>query len=139
MSGSQPRQRRTPPPSGWLTHSLTESMSDGSCSVGLPALLGTYQGGWAVRRHELIDQAWAEIAPLLPATSRPSGQWAEHYRVLNSILWRLATEVPSRDLPERYGPGRPAISGSAVGQADGTLAAAACTAITLPGQLQVGL
>ena len=31
-----------------------------------------------VRRHELTDQAWAEIAPLLPATGRPGGQWAEH-------------------------------------------------------------
>jgi hypothetical protein len=28
-----------------------------------------------VRRHELTDQAWAEIAPLLPPTGRPGGQW----------------------------------------------------------------
>jgi len=52
-----------------------------------------------VRRHELTDQAWAEIAPLLPSTGRPGGQWAEHRRVVNGILWKLATGVPWRDLP----------------------------------------
>ena len=57
-----------------------------------------------VRRHELTDQAWAEIAPLLPAGGRPGGQWADHRRVVNGILWKLATGVPWRDVPERYGP-----------------------------------
>jgi hypothetical protein len=61
-------------------------------------------GGRVVRRHELTDQAWAEIAPLLPPTGRPGGQWADHRRVVNGILWKLATGVPWRDLPERYGP-----------------------------------
>ena len=51
-------------------------------------------GGRVVRRHELTDQAWAEIAPLLPATGRPGGQWADHRRVVNGILWKLATGVP---------------------------------------------
>jgi hypothetical protein len=31
-------------------------------------------GGRVVRRHELTDQAWAEIAPLLAVTGRPGGQ-----------------------------------------------------------------
>lgn len=57
-----------------------------------------------VRRHELTDQAWATIRPLLPATNRPGGRWADHRRVINGILWKLATGVPWRDLPERYGP-----------------------------------
>jgi transposase len=57
-----------------------------------------------VRRHELTDQAWAEITPLLPAGGQPGGQWADHRRVVNGILWKLATGVPWRDLPERYGP-----------------------------------
>jgi transposase len=57
-----------------------------------------------VRRHELTDQAWAEIAPLLPGGGRPGGQWADHRRVVNGILWKLATGVPWRDLPERYRP-----------------------------------
>jgi transposase len=57
-----------------------------------------------VRRHELTDQAWAELEPLLPGNGRPGGQWADHRTVVNGILWKLATGVPWRDLPERYGP-----------------------------------
>jgi hypothetical protein len=34
-----------------------------------------------VRRHELTDQAWPGIVPLLPANSRPGGQWASHRRL----------------------------------------------------------
>ncbi len=54
-----------------------------------------------VRRHELTDQAWARIAPLLPANGRPGGQWVEHRRVVNGILWKLSTGgpgVPARPL-----------------------------------------
>jgi transposase len=58
-----------------------------------------------VRRHELTDAQWERLAPLLPpqrpATGRPAH---DHRTVLNGILWRLATGVPWRDLPERYGP-----------------------------------
>jgi transposase len=73
-----------------------------------------------VRRHELTDQAWAEIAPLLPATGRPGGQWADHRRVVNGILWKLATGVPWRDLPERYGPWQTCYERFRRWQADGT-------------------
>lgn len=58
-----------------------------------------------VRRDELTEQAWAQIAPLLPSNAgRPGGQWADHRRVLNGILWRLRTGAPWRDIPQRYGP-----------------------------------
>jgi transposase len=73
-----------------------------------------------VRRHELTDQAWAEIAPLLPANGRPGGQWANHRQVLNGILWKLATGVPWRDLPERYGPWQTCYERFRRWQADGT-------------------
>jgi transposase len=73
-----------------------------------------------VRRHELTDQAWAQIAPLLPATGRPGGQWADHRRVVNGILWKLATGVPWRDLPERYGPWQTCYERFRRWQADGT-------------------
>jgi transposase len=57
-----------------------------------------------VRRHELTDDQWERLAPLLPpqkpATGRPN---RDHRTVLNGILWRLRTGVPWRDLPERYG------------------------------------
>jgi transposase len=58
-----------------------------------------------VRRHELTDDQWATLAPLLPperpATGRPN---RDHRTVLNGILYRLGTGIPWRDLPERYGP-----------------------------------
>jgi transposase len=58
-----------------------------------------------VRRHELTDEQFAKLAPLLPperpATGRPN---KDHRTVLNAILWRLKTGSPWRDLPERYGP-----------------------------------
>lgn len=57
------------------------------------------------RRHELTDDQWAALEPLLPpqraATGRPA---KDHRTVLNAILWRLKTGAPWRDLPERYGP-----------------------------------
>ena len=73
-----------------------------------------------VRRHELTDQAWAQIAPLLPPGGRPGGQWADHRRVVNGILWKLATGVPWRDLPERYGPWQTCYERFRRWQADGT-------------------
>lgn len=56
-----------------------------------------------VRRHELTDAAWRRIEPLLPAQPARGGRWVDHRTVLNGILWKLATGVPWRDLPERYG------------------------------------
>ncbi len=57
------------------------------------------------RRHELTDDRWARLEPLLPparpATGRPN---KDHRTVVNGILWRLKTGAPWRDLPERYGP-----------------------------------
>ena len=55
----------------------TRGLSDGSV-VGSGGCQFSDVGGRVVRRHELTDQAWAEIAPLLPAIGRPGGQWAEH-------------------------------------------------------------
>jgi transposase len=57
-----------------------------------------------VGRGELTDQAWAQLAPLLPRNQRRGGRWGDHRRVINGILWKLRTGAPWRDLPERYGP-----------------------------------
>ena len=57
-----------------------------------------------VRRHELTDEAWAQIAPLLPQVGRRNGRWRDHRQVVNGICWKLATGAPWRDIPERYGP-----------------------------------
>src|ERR687889_222678 len=57
-----------------------------------------------MRGHELTDEEWATLEPLLPpsrpATGRPN---KNHRTILNGILWILRTGAPWRDLPERYG------------------------------------
>jgi transposase len=56
------------------------------------------------RRHELTDDQWARLEPLLPAQRSRTGRPAhDHRTIINGILWRLKTGVPWRDLPERYG------------------------------------
>jgi transposase len=47
----------------------------------------------------------ARLAPLLPPQKPPVGRPNHpHRRILNGILWILATGAPWRDLPERFGP-----------------------------------
>jgi transposase len=58
-----------------------------------------------VRRHELTDDQFARLEPLLPPQRPPTGKPnRDHRTILNGILWRLRTGAPWRDLPERYGP-----------------------------------
>lgn len=60
-----------------------------------------------VRRHELTDDQFARLEPLLPPQRPPTGKPnRDHRTILNGILWRLRTGAPWRDLPERYGPWR---------------------------------
>ncbi len=57
------------------------------------------------RRHELTDEEWAQLAPLLPPQRPRTGRPAhDHRTMLNGIVWVLRTGAPWRDLPERYGP-----------------------------------
>ncbi len=56
-----------------------------------------------MRRHELSDDEWAIIAPLLPNNSRGIAR-VDDRRVINGILWRFRTGSSWRDVPERYGP-----------------------------------
>lgn len=56
-----------------------------------------------MRRHELTDEEWAIIAPLLPNKVRGVAR-VDDRRVINGILWRFRTGAPWRDVPERYGP-----------------------------------
>jgi transposase len=58
-----------------------------------------------IRRHELTDEQWQRLLPLLPPQKPKTGRPAvDHRRILNGILWVLRTGAPWRDLPERYGP-----------------------------------
>jgi len=73
-----------------------------------------------VGRGELTDAGWARLGPLLPGNGRRGKQWRDHRTVINTILWRLRTGAPWRDLPERYGPWRTAYERLVRWRRDGT-------------------
>lgn len=57
------------------------------------------------RRHELTDEQWARLEPLLPPQKPKIGRPGHDLRrIVNGILWIDRTGAPWRDLPERYGP-----------------------------------
>jgi transposase len=57
------------------------------------------------RRHELSDDEWTRLKPLLPPQQPRTGRPARDHRpVLNGMVWILRTGAPWRDLPPRYGP-----------------------------------
>lgn len=56
-------------------------------------------------RHDLTDEEWARLEPLLPdSTPRRGGQWRDHRTIVNAVSWRVRTGSPWRDLPGEYGP-----------------------------------
>ncbi|WUA29743.1 IS5 family transposase [Streptomyces canus] len=56
-----------------------------------------------MRRHELTDQKWELLAPLIPraATGRPR---VSDRQVIDGMVYKIRTGISWRDLPERYGP-----------------------------------
>jgi transposase len=58
-----------------------------------------------MKRHEVTDDQWELIHPILPQRTAKTGRPAsDPRRMLNGILWSLRTGAPWRDLPERFGP-----------------------------------
>lgn len=57
-----------------------------------------------MHRHELTEEQWERLAPLLPAAKGTGRPRKDDRQVINGILWLLRTGAPWRDLPERYGP-----------------------------------
>ena len=59
-------------------------------------------------RHELTDEQWERLQPLLPPHKQQSAKGGrpakDHRTIVNGILWIDKTGAPWRDLPERYGP-----------------------------------
>ena len=56
------------------------------------------------RRHELSDEQWERVKPLLPPERGRRGRPSKSNRVMvNGILWVLRTGAPWRDLPSRFG------------------------------------
>lgn len=58
-----------------------------------------------MQRHELSDEQWAAVEPLIPRSTATTGRPASDRRLmLNGLFWILATGAPWRDLPQRFGP-----------------------------------
>lgn len=58
-----------------------------------------------MQRHEVSDEEWAILEPLLPKSEATTGRPAKGLRLmLNGVMWILNTGAPWRDLPDRFGP-----------------------------------
>lgn len=57
-----------------------------------------------VNRHELTDEQWQVIEPLLPRPKRTGRPPRDAREMLEAMLWILRTGAPWRDLPDWYGP-----------------------------------
>lgn len=56
------------------------------------------------RRHELTEEQWQRLEPLLPGKAGDPGRTGEdNRRFVNAVLFVLKTGIPWSDLPERYG------------------------------------
>lgn len=56
-----------------------------------------------LNRHDLSDEEWARLEPLLPADARQGRRWADHRLVINGVFHRVRAGCPWRDLPEGFG------------------------------------
>lgn len=57
-----------------------------------------------VNRHELTDEQWQVVKPLLPKPSHMGRPPRDAREMLEAMLWLLRTGAPWRDLPDWYGP-----------------------------------
>ncbi len=54
--------------------------------------------------HDISDETWAVLSPLLPGRPRQWGGIAKDNRkFINGVFWILRTGAPWRDLPPEYG------------------------------------
>lgn len=56
-----------------------------------------------LNRHDLTDEEWERLVPLLPGHPRQGHRWNDHRTVINGILFRTRAGCPWRDLPPEYG------------------------------------
>ena len=58
-----------------------------------------------MKRHEVSEEEWALLDPLIPKSRAKTGRPPRDRRqMLNGLLWVLSTGAQWRDLPERFGP-----------------------------------
>jgi len=56
------------------------------------------------KRHDISDEKWALLEPMLPGRKGSWGGIAKDNRqFINAVFWILRTGSPWRDLPEEYG------------------------------------
>jgi transposase len=57
-----------------------------------------------LKRHDLSDEEWQQLEPLLPSTvPQRGGRWADHRVVINGVFFRTRSGTAWRDLPPVYG------------------------------------
>ena len=54
-------------------------------------------------RHDLTDEEWQRLLPMMPANARRGRWWSDHRMVVNGIMFRTRTGCPWRDLAGEYG------------------------------------
>jgi transposase len=58
-----------------------------------------------MKRHELTDEQWQLVEPLIPHKKARTGRPPKDRRLmLNGTFWTLCTGAPWRDVPDRFGP-----------------------------------
>jgi transposase len=58
-----------------------------------------------MNRHELTDEQWTVVEPLVPRSAAKTGRPPSDRRLmLDGIFWTLVAGAPWRDLPDRFGP-----------------------------------
>ena len=56
-----------------------------------------------LNRHDLTDEEWQRLVPLMPPHPRQGHRWKDHRTVINGVFFRARTGCPWRDLPEGFG------------------------------------
>ena len=77
-------------------------------------------GGERLKRHDLTDEEWARLEPLLPGGAGRGRPWADHRTVINGVFHRARVGCPWRDLPPDYGPWKTAYNRHRRWSGDGT-------------------
>jgi transposase len=59
-----------------------------------------------MHRHEITDDEWSRLEPLLPPERGRRGHPAKllNRQFMNAVVYIAKTGAPWRDLPERFGP-----------------------------------
>lgn len=56
-----------------------------------------------LKRHDLTEDEWVRLVPLLPAHPRRGHRWADHRMVINGVFFRARAACSWRSLPDVYG------------------------------------